>query len=41
MALFHGWDSTVSRLEPFWGGSLVITCKFPENAGTFFLKTSE
>ena len=30
MAPFYGWDSTTSRLEPLWGGSLLFTTKFPE-----------
>ena len=29
MAPFYGWDSTASRLEPFRGGSLLFTTKFP------------
>ena len=33
MAPFHGWDSTASRLEPFQGGSLLFTTKFPEIPG--------
>ena len=41
MALFHGWGSTASRLEPLSGGSLLFTIKFPEIAGTHFLSTSE
>ena len=41
MALFHGWGSTASRLEPLWGGSLLFTIKFPEIAGTHFLLTSD
>ena len=28
--LFYGWGSTVSRLEPLQGGSLLFTTKFPE-----------
>ena len=34
MAPFYGWGSTVSRLEPLWGGSLLFTTKFPEISGT-------
>ena len=30
MASFYGWGSTVSRLEPLRGGSLLFTIKFPE-----------
>ena len=30
MAPFYGWGSTTSRLEPFRGGSLLFTTKFPE-----------
>ena len=41
MALFHGWGSTASRLEPLWGGSLLFTIKFPEIAGTHFLSNSQ
>ena len=41
MALFHGWYSTASRLEPLWGDSLLFTIKFSETAGTHFLSTSE
>ena len=29
MAPFYGWGSTVSRLEPLRGGSLLFTTKFP------------
>ena len=39
-ALFHGWDSTVSSLEPLWGTSLLFTIvKFLKIAGTHFLST--
>ena len=31
MAPFYGWGSTVSLLEPLWGGILLFTTKFPEN----------
>ena len=31
---FYGWGSTASRLEPFWGGSLLFTTKFREIPGT-------
>ena len=37
MAPFYGWGSTASRLEPFQGGSLPITTKFPEIPGTHFI----
>ena len=37
MAPFCGWGSTVSRLEPLWGGSLLFTTKFPEIPGTHFI----
>ena len=30
MAPFYGWGSNASRLEPFLGGSLLFTTKFPE-----------
>ena len=40
MALFYGWGSTVSRLEPLRGGSSLFTTKFPEIPGTN-LSTSE
>ena len=30
MVPFYGWGSTASRLEPFQGGSLLFTNKFPE-----------
>ena len=29
MAPLYGWGSTVSRLEPLRGGSLLLTTKFP------------
>ena len=34
MAPFYGWGSTVSRLEPLRGGSLLFTTEFPEIPGT-------
>ena len=37
MATFYGWGSTVSRLEPLRGGSLLFTTKFPEIPGTHFI----
>ena len=37
MVPFHGWRSTVSRLEQLWGGSLPFTNKFPEIPGTHFI----
>ena len=37
MAPFCGWGSTTSRLEPFPGGSLLFTTKFPEISGTHFI----
>ena len=37
MAPFYGWGSTVSRLEPLQGGSLLFTTKFPEIHGTHFI----
>ena len=37
MAPFYGWGSTVSRLEPLRGGSLLFTNKFPEIPGTHFI----
>ena len=36
MAPFYGWGSTVSRLEPLRGGSLLFTTKLPEISGTHF-----
>ena len=30
MALFYGWGSTASRLDPLRGGSLLFTTKFLE-----------
>ena len=41
MALFHGWGSTVSRLEPLWEGSLFFIIEFPKITGTQFLLNSE
>ena len=41
-APLYGWSSTVSRLEPVRGGSLLFTTKFPEIPAThFILSTSE
>ena len=37
MALFYGWGSTASRLEPLRGGSLLFTIKFLEISGTHFI----
>ena len=37
MATFYGWGSTVSRLQPLRGGSLLFTTKFPEIPGTHFI----
>ena len=37
MALFYGWGSTASRLEPLRGGCLPFTTKFPEIPGTQFI----
>ena len=34
---FYGWGSTASRLEPFQGGSLLFTTKFPEIPGSYFI----
>ena len=31
---FYRWGSTASRLQPFWGGSLLFTIQFPEIPGT-------
>ena len=36
MAPFYGWGSTALWLEPFRGGSLLFTTKFPEISGTHF-----
>ena len=38
MALFYGWGSTASRLEPLRGGSLRSTTKSPEIHGTHFIE---
>ena len=37
MALFYGWGSTASRLEPLQGDSLLFTTKFPDIPGTHFI----
>ena len=37
MALFYGWGSTDSRLQPLRGGSLLLTIQFPEIPGTHFI----
>ena len=37
MTPFYEWGSTVSRLEPLRGGSLLFTTKFPETPGTHFI----
>ena len=37
MALFFGWGSTASRLQPLRGGSLLFTIQFPEIPGTHFI----
>ena len=37
MALFYGWGSTASRLQPFRGGSLLFPTEFPEIPGTLSL----
>ena len=37
MAPFYGWGSTASKLEPFRGGSLLFTTKFPGIPGTNFI----
>ena len=34
MAVFHGWGSTASRLEPLGGDNLLFTSKFAEFPGT-------
>ena len=34
---FYGWGSTVSRLQPLQGGSLLFTIQFPEIPGTHFI----
>ena len=36
MALFYGWGSTASKLEPLRGGSLLLTTKLPDIPGTHF-----
>ena len=37
MALFHGWGSTASSLQPLQGGSLLFTTKFSKYPGTHFI----
>ena len=37
MALFYGWGSTASSLEPLRGGSLLFTTKSAEIPGTHFI----
>ena len=37
MAPFYEWGSTVSRLEPLRGDSLLFTTKFPKIPGTHFI----
>ena len=37
MGPFYGWGSTVSRLLPLRGGSLLFTIQFPEITGTHFI----
>ena len=37
MAPFYGWGLSASRLEPFQGGSLLFTTKFPEIPDTYFI----
>ena len=40
MTTFYGWGSTVSRLEPLRGGSLLFTTN-PEKILVLTLSTSE
>ena len=37
MALFYGWGSTASMLQPLQGGSLLFTIQLPETPGTHFI----
>ena len=37
MAPFSGWGSTVPRLEPLRGGSLLFTTQFPKIPSTHFI----
>ena len=37
MTLFYGWVSTVLKLEPHLGDSLLCSTKFPEIFGTHFI----
>ena len=37
MVSFYGWGSTASRLEPLQGDSLLVTTKFLEIPGTYFI----
>ena len=37
MASFYGLGSTISRLEPLRGGSLLFSTKFPGIPGTHFI----
>ena len=34
---YYGWGSTVARLQPLRGGSLLFTTKVPEIPGTHFI----
>ena len=40
VAPFYRWGSTVSKLEPLWGGNLLFTIKFLKISG-IHLSTSE
>ena len=37
MALFYGWGSNASWVEPLQGGSLLFTTNFTEIPGTHFI----
>ena len=37
IALFYGWGSTASRLQPLQGDSLLFAIQFPEIPGTHFI----
>ena len=41
MSAFYGCCSIVSRLDPFRGGSLLPTIKFPKIAATHFTNLGE
>ena len=38
---FHGWDSTVSRLQSNYEESLFLNTKFPGALGTHFIELKD